>query len=134
MAFGQTSLHTHTIPGALPQATVIMAFGQSSRPDSSRFAQCQHAKHVRFREAVAHIGDAYGLARFFHGRIVFAGTVISGVRAEVFGDTFGRGFHGVFALAPVGRANLAVLFCELQGIEQPHCFVDAASQGQVVDQ
>jgi len=34
---------------------------------------------------------------------------------------------------PVGGADLAVLVCELEGIDQTECLVDAAADGQVVD-
>ena len=42
-------------------------------------------------------------------------------------------FDCPFAFLPVGRADFAVLFEELEGLDHSESFVDRASQGQIVD-
>ena len=53
---------------------------------------------------------------------------------QVRGDAVRGGFHGVFALFPVGRADLAVFFGELEGFEDAQGFVDVSSEREVVDE
>ena len=43
------------------------------------------------------------------------------------------GLHGVLALGPVGRADLAVFFKVLEGVHHAERLVHAAAEGQVVD-
>ena len=42
-------------------------------------------------------------------------------------------FDCPFAFLPVGRADFAVLFEELEGLDHSESFVDRAPQGQIVD-
>ena len=52
---------------------------------------------------------------------------------EIFAAALRVGLDRAAALLPVGRADLAVLFEELQGVDHAQGFVDAAAERQVVD-
>jgi len=53
--------------------------------------------------------------------------------AEIGGHAFSRGFHCLFSLLPVGRADISVFFSKLQGMEDAQGLVDASAEGQIVD-
>src|SRR5690606_12448493 len=70
------------------------------------------------------------------GRAAAAGAgagQLLGVLAEVRGHGLGAGGHARVALAPAGRAHLAVLLVELQRVDQAHQLVHVATEREVVD-
>src|SRR3990167_1203501 len=52
---------------------------------------------------------------------------------QVLGNAFWRSGHALVALLPVGWANFAMLFGELQGIDQTQQLIHIATQRQVID-
>ena len=52
---------------------------------------------------------------------------------KVVQTALGISLHGVLALGPVGRADLAVLGVELQGVQQTQYLVHRPANGQVVE-
>jgi hypothetical protein len=52
---------------------------------------------------------------------------------EVLLGVFGVRLDGLAALHPIGGADLAILFGELEGVDQTEGLVDRAANGQVID-
>lgn len=55
---------------------------------------------------------------------------LTGMLFKICGNSLGIGFHAFIALLPASRANLAVLFMELQGLDHAQRLIDIAAQGQ----
>lgn len=93
---------------------------------ASRNAGQSNAKPERCSLASAtHLVSTIGDLRVRH--------LLVRVLAVVLLDALGRGLDGVHARVPVGRADLAVLVCELERVNQAQGLVDAAAHRQIVD-
>ncbi len=75
---------------------------------SSVFGQQRHGNRRGFTALRTPASYPYHQVQHRSGR-----QGLPGVAGQVLGHAFGRGFHGRLALAPIGRADFAVLFMEL---------------------
>ena len=55
------------------------------------------------------------------------------MRCQILGNASGGGFHAGFSFVPSGRADFAVLFGELEGVDHSQHFVNVAAERQIVN-
>lgn len=59
-------------------------------------------------------------------------TILS-LSSEIFQTSLGVGLHALAAVLPAGRADLAVLIGELEGLNEADGLLDIATDGKVID-